>query len=288
MSTGQLELLPPEAAPRGPLAPLFPWPGGKRWLIPKLLGLAPPRFGRYYEPFFGGGALFLALQPALATIADQNSELMDCYTTIRDDYISVGRILRSYPRDRDGYLRVRASAPEEAPQRAARLIYLTTLAFNGIYRVNRRGEFNVPYGGRTYDDLGNEDALKSYAEALARVEIKSGDFEDGVEGATAGDFVYLDPPYTVTHSNNGFVRYNDRIFSWRDQERLASVAHSLDRAGCAVVVSNAAHPSIADLYPSFNATLVSRASVMAASAVSRGRIQELVFSNVPSRQQESQ
>ena len=280
-TAGQLRTLPAEPSPPRALAPLFRWPGGKRWLLPRLRELVPADVGRYYEPFFGGGALFLALRPTAATISDRNSALMDCYRAIRDDPAEVARILRGFPRDRDTYLKIRSNLPEDSTARAARLIYLTTLAFNGIYRVNRLGAFNVPYGGRTYDDLGNEEILRAHAEAFAAVEIKSGDFENAVTGASAGDFVYLDPPYTVTHSNNGFVRYNDRIFSWKDQQRLADVAQSLSRSGCTVVVSNASHPSILDLYPSFRAIRVTRTSVMAATAGRRGLIQELVLTNTP-------
>jgi D12 class N6 adenine-specific DNA methyltransferase len=126
-----------------------------------------------------------------------------------------------------------------------------------------------------------EEELRAHAEAFTTAEIKSGDFESAVTGAGAGDFVYLDPPYTVTHSNNGFVRYNDRIFSWKDQQRLANVAQSLSRSGSTVVVSNAFHPSILDLYPSFHAISVARSSVMAAKAGRRGPIQELVLTNAP-------
>lgn len=278
-ATRQLRL--PTEETRLALAPLLPWPGGKRWLLPRLLELVPWDVRRYYEPFFGGGALFLALRPTTATISDRNAALMECYAAVRDHPAEIARILRSLPRDRESYLRIRASLPQGEPERAARLIYLTTLAFNGIYRVNRSGRFNVPYGGRTYDDLGSEAFLRSHAEALAGVEIKSGDFEDAVAGAGSGDFVYLDPPYTVTHSNNGFLRYNDRLFSWKDQQRLADVAQSLSREGCTVVVSNASHDSILALYPSFRPTLVPRKSVMAASAAKRGPIHELVLTNAP-------
>ncbi len=279
---GQLRLLRVEPRPPRALAPLFRWPGGKRWLVPRLTELVPTDAGRYYEPFFGGGALFLALQPIAATISDRNSALMDCYRSVRDDHVEVGRILRAFPRDRDNYLKIRATVPDGSAARAARFIYLSMLAFNGIYRVNRDGAFNVPYGGRTYDDLGDEEELRAYAEAFASAEVRAGDFEDAVKGASAGDFVYLDPPYTVTHSNNGFVRYNDRIFSWKDQQRLADVAQSLSRSGCTVVVSNASHPSVLELYPSFRPISVTRTSVMAATPDRRGRIQELVLTNVSS------
>ncbi len=281
-STGA-EIRPAQAepSPSMPIAPLFRWPGGKRWLLPQLTHLVPARVGRYYEPFFGGGALFLALRPAVATISDRNTALMDCYRAIRDHHPEVARILRELPRDRAGYLKIRSEVPQGSSARAARLIYLTTLAFNGIYRVNRQGGFNVPYGGRRYEDLGNEETLRAHAEALATVEIKSGDFEEAVAGAGKGDFVYLDPPYTVTHSNNGFVRYNDRIFSWADQQRLAHVAESLSGVGCTVVISNASHPSILDLYRSFRVIEVTRNSVMAAAADKRGPIRELVLTNAP-------
>jgi DNA adenine methylase len=274
-------LLPDDPGRPASLAPIFRWPGGKRWLLPQLTELVPAEFGRYYEPFFGGGALFLALRPPVATISDSNSALMDCYKAIRDNHEEVARILRSLPRDRESYLRIRSSLPEDSAELAARLIYLTTLAFNGIFRVNRQGAFNVPYGGRSYDDLGGEETLRAHAEAFAAVEITSGDFEDVVSKAIAGDFVYLDPPYTVTHSSNGFVRYNDRIFSWKDQQRLADVAQSLNRSGCTVVVSNASHPSIVGLYPSFRAISVTRISRMAAAPGRRGPVQELLLTNVP-------
>ena len=277
--TGQLPVVNMPRSPQ-PLTPLFRWPGGKRWLVPQLKELVPTDLGRYYEPFFGGGALFLALRPTDATISDRNSELMDCYRAIRDDHSQVASILRGLPRDREAYLKIRSTIPDGVAARAARLIYLTTLAFNGIYRVNRQGEFNVPYGGRTYDSLGDEETLRAHADAFATAEIKSVDFEKAVVGAGRGDFVYLDPPYTVTHSNNGFVRYNDRIFSWGDQKRLAGLAESLSEAGCSVVVSNAFHDSILALYPSFRAVTVTRTSAMAATADKRGVIRELVLTNV--------
>jgi DNA adenine methylase len=159
------------------------------------------------------------------------------------------------------------------------LIYLTTLAFNGIYRVNRQGQFNVPYGGREYPGLGRAGSLERYADALSTATIRSGDFEAALARATAGDFVYLDPPYTVAHSNNGFLRYNESIFSWKDQQRLASVAAELDRRGCLVVVSNAPHFSIRGLYQGFRVLSASRRSLIAADSTRRQRTDELVFTN---------
>ncbi len=262
------------------LPPMFRWPGGKRWLVPQLLTLVPPEFGRYFEPFFGAGALFFSLMPQPARISDSNSDLMDCYRVLRDEPSSVALTLRQMPRDRESYYRIRATKPPDEVERAARLVYLTTLAFNGIYRVNRRGDFNVPYGGRLYEEMGSESTVRQYARALEHADITSGDFEHGLEGAGSGDLVYLDPPYTVAHSNNGFMRYNERIFSWLDQQRLASVAAELAHKGCHVFVSNANHQSIRDVYPGFRAIEVRRASVMAARPERRGAISELVLTNV--------
>lgn len=239
----------------------------------------PERFGTYYEPFFGAGALFFATRPMRSVLSDTNTDLMDAYRAIKEDHGLVSACLTALPRDKDAYYRVRASHPSSPPERAARHIYLTTLAFNGIYRVNRRGDFNVPYGGREYASLGNEGWLEPYAAAFESSEILSRDFESAVAAAVSGDFVYLDPPYTVAHSNNGFLRYNEHIFSWKDQERLASVAAELDRRGCFLMVSNASHESIRPLYPRFRVLTVSRRSLIADDPNHRQSTDELVFTN---------
>ena len=262
------------------MSPPFRWPGGKRWLVDRLLELVPADGGRFFEPFFGGGALFWALRPEIATISDSNVTLMACYMAIRDHHREVSSRLRELTQDRATYYRVRSERPTEEIARAARLIYLTTLAFNGIHRVNKAGNFNVPYSGRTYARLGDESFLSAYADALRTAEILSSDFEEAVASAAAGDIVYLDPPYTVKHGNNGFVKYNDRIFSWSDQKRLARVAQNLANRGCHVIVSNADHDSIRELYEGFIETKEARTSAMAAETKHRGDIQEIVLTNV--------
>lgn len=262
------------------LPPLFRWPGGKRWLVPRLREMMRPMTGRYVEPFLGGGALFFATAPDRSRVSDANADLMACYSAIRDAPDAVAAVLADWPRNAETYYAVRATTPREQVSRAARFIYLTNLAFNGIYRVNRQGQFNVPYSGRAYIPMSSADELRRYSEVLARAEILAGDFEDALADVGVGDLVYIDPPYTVAHSNNGFVKYNDRIFSWKDQQRLATRAARLDRAGAVVLISNAYHPSIRDLYPTFRAVVVDRSSVMAAATPFRGPIQEYVFTNV--------
>lgn len=260
--------------------PPFPWPGGKRWLVDRLLSLIPDAYGRYFEPFVGGGALFFALQPRSASLGDKNPDLINLYQCIRDDPAQVGQMVRRLPQSPDAYYEVRAARPRNRYRRAARTLYLTTLAFNGIYRVNKRGVFNVPFGGRLYPALGSEDELTKYAAVLANAEISVGDFSQTLRTARCGDVVYLDPPYTVAHSNNGFVKYNAKIFMPKDQVRLARTARELSDRGCHVIVSNASHPSVLDLYPDFSVIEVRRQSVMAASTAHRQEVVESLITNV--------
>jgi DNA adenine methylase len=148
------------------LPPLFRWPGGKRWPTNQLLDAARQSEGRYFEPFFGGGALFFALHPSRATISDTNPELMLCYETVRDHSDELAALLCDMQQDEASYYLVRASRPVDKLGRAARFLHLATLAFNGIHRVNRKGEFNVPYGHRDYEGLGDSANLRLYSDAL--------------------------------------------------------------------------------------------------------------------------
>ena len=259
------------------LDPPFRWPGGKRRLLEALSPHIPASFGRYFEPFLGGGALFFRLTPTSAFLSDHNEELINFYTVLRDRPRLLARLIRDLSCDRDTYYRVRRHRPIDEVARAARFAYLTTLAFNGIYRVNRNGRFNTPYGGRRYGAIGEESRTLQLSAALQSVELKSCDFAEAVGSASEGDLVYLDPPYTVAHQNNGFLRYNEKIFSFADQARLAGVAESLRRRGVTVIVSNAYHESVRTLYDSFDAVPVGRKSSMAADASKRRLVEEYIF-----------
>ena len=260
---------------KGP--PLLKWPGGKRNLLHLILPLVPSRFNRYFEPFLGGGALFFALQPGNACLSDKNAELIDAYSQVRDRPEEVIRELRKLRNSETEYYRIRSSRPTKDAARAARLIYLITLAFNGIYRVNLQGEFNVPYGYKTHLDPCDEKRIGEASDLLKGAIVRDQDFERALRPAGPGDLVYLDPPYTVAHGNNGFVKYNAKIFSWEDQIRLARIARELANKGCTVIVSNADHISIRRLYDGFTAATVERNSVIAASSDFRARITECVF-----------
>lgn len=259
--------------------PLLKWPGGKRGLLKHLLPLIPTKFGKYFEPFVGGGALFFAIQPKNGTIADNNLDLINCYLQIRDHADELIERLARLKNTKEDYYSTRRNNPKDAIDRATRLIYLSTLSFNGIHRVNLKGEFNVPYGYKTYLRPCDPERIRNISKALSSVNILCSDFEFTVQNAERGDLIYFDPPYTVSHNNNGFIKYNSKIFSWDDQIRLAGVAKNLSNRGCQVIVSNANHSSIVDLYSNFQMQKVERPSVIAASSKYRGYVTECIFFN---------
>lgn len=258
-------------------APLLKWPGGKRALLKRILPLLPKNFSLYYEPFAGGAALFFALQPETAILSDSNSDLINCYIQVRDRPNEVINHLKKLKNTEHDYYKIRDKVPTEDAARAARLIYLTTLSFNGIHRLNLNGKFNVPYGHKTHLEPCDPKKIHEASKVLSNTVMLCQDFESSVVTAKNGDLVYFDPPYTVAHGNNGFLKYNDRIFSWNDQVRLADIAHALVKRGCKVIVSNADHSSILELYKDFKLEGVKRASVIAASAEFRRQVSECIF-----------
>jgi DNA adenine methylase len=259
--------------------PLLKWAGGKRWLLPTLRRLVSGCSGTYYEPFAGGAAVFFNLQPGKAVLSDNNEQLINCYIQVRDNPDKVVRELSKLKNSEKQYYAMRASQPKSNVARAARLIYLTNLSFNGIYRTNLRGEFNVPYGHRTYLPPCDPQKIYRASKALRTTKLLHADFEKAASTAIRGDLIYFDPPYTVVHGNNGFLRYNEKILHWTDQLRLAELAKALKRRGCRVIVSNADNRCILELYRDFKRIRVTRQSNMAASGKSRRLTTECVFYN---------
>ncbi len=259
--------------------PLLKWPGGKRWLLPTLRRVVSGCSGTYYEPFLGGAAVFFNLQAAKAVLSDNNEPLINCYIQVRDNPDKVIRELSKLKNSERQYYAVRTARPKSDASRAARLIYLTNLSFNGIYRTNLEGEFNVPYGRRTHLPPFVPQKIYNASEVLRSTRLLHADFEKATSTAVSGDLIYFDPPYTVVHGNNGFLRYNERIFHWTDQVRLAALARTLKRRGCRVIVSNAHHSSILELYHDFRKLNVTRPSCIAAAGTLRRTITECVFYN---------
>jgi DNA adenine methylase len=227
----------------------------------------------------GGGALFFALQPEAAYLSDKNRDLISAYNQVRNAPQDVIDCLEKLRNSKEQYYVIRSAVPKSAAQRAARLIYLSTLSFNGIHRVNLKGQFNVPYGYKTHLTPCVPERINTASALLKKATIECKDFEAAVKTARTGDIVYLDPPYTVAHGGNGFLKYNAKIFSWADQTRLARVARALTKKGCTVVVSNADHASIREMYQGFHVLEIKRHSVIAASSEFRRAFTECVFYN---------
>ena len=262
------------SAPR----PFLKWAGGKRWLTPYIREKIGTVTGRYYEPFLGGGAVFFALRPPQASVSDLNRELVTTYRAVRDHPSQVLDILATYSDDQDCYYQTRDLKPRSDEETAARLIYLNRTCWNGLYRVNRAGRFNVPKGWFDHQvRFRRPSEIRAASRALKGVDISCKDFETATKDAKKGDIVYCDPPYTTAHNQNGFLRYNQRLFSWADQQRLARTAHDLAEGGCDVVVSNADHKAIRELYRGFVTIRVDRQSAIAGNVRRRGRVAELLF-----------
>jgi DNA adenine methylase len=265
---------------RPPVKPVLKWAGGKQWLAPAAPHLIPDAFtGRYYEPFLGGGAIFFAVEPGRATLSDKNDLLIRAYAALRGDPNGVIRLLSGYPHDQAFYYRIRARSPKSARSAAARLFYLNRTCWNGLYRVNREGGFNTPFGRFEHPTICDRNRLRQAARLLKRAKLLTSDFEEAVGDVKAGDFVYFDPPYITSHQDNGFLKYNASLFSWDDQRRLARVAVALARAGVHVLVSNAAHDSVISLYSGFFHYQVTRRSLIGGARSSRGKVSEALLSS---------
>lgn len=260
--------------------PFLKWPGGKRWLANKIISKIAPRLAnRYFEPFLGGGAVFFMLQPDNATLSDINPDLINVYRQVRDKPEALLERIKRRKVTKENYYRIREQHIHHPLQRAVRFLYLNRTAFGGIYRLNRRGQFNVPYGGgqRTPSCLWEQELIKAASRALKGKTLLVSDFEEVMEKARNGDVVYCDPTYTVAHENNGFLRYNEKNFSWEDQKRLASAARRAVRHGATVIVSNAFDRSLLDLYWPSKPVVYVRNSLVSPNPAERRQVRECLF-----------
>lgn len=266
------------------LSPFLKWPGGKRWATRALGNLIKRNLTRTYcEPFLGGGAVFFSLCPSNAILSDLNGDLIEVYEQVRDSPDELIRRLKRFPNSKEFYYKLRSSAPNTPISRAARFLYLNRTAFAGMYRVNRSGQFNVPYGGgeRDHRSLFETSALRSASTVLKKVTLLTSDFEIVLSELGRGDVAYCDPTYTVAHENNGFRRYNEKNFSWTDQERLEAAARNAQKRGATVIVSNAYHSSLTKLYSAATRKVLRRKSLVSAVASGRREIRECAFVYLP-------
>lgn len=266
------------------LQPFLKWAGGKRWFVRNHFDLIPTKYNRYIEPFLGGGAVFFSLMPEEALLGDINPDVVAVYEGLKTNWKFIQRSLQYHQRmhSDEYYYKVRDKKPKKLLQQASRMLYLNRTCFNGIYRVNLNGEFNVPRGSKN-DVILESDDFEAVAKSLKNTIIRLSDFETLIDEATDGDLVFVDPPYTVRHNLNGFVKYNEKLFSWSDQERLASALKRAVGRGAQIVSTNANHHSIRDLYENsgFYLSTVSRFSSISASALNRKQFEELIILSNP-------
>ena len=259
--------------------PFLKWAGGKRWLVHNARQAIPTSYNRYIEPFVGSAAMFFSESCGDFLIADTNPELINCYQSIKDNWKSVLKALKRHQHKHSDeyYYSVRSSKPWAAHTRAARFIYLNRTCWNGLYRVNLKGEFNVPRGTKN-SVIFDTDDFAAVSSRLQSGEILCQDFERTIVHAGPGDFVFIDPPYTVKHNLNGFVKYNEKIFSWEDQERLKRCALEAANRGAMVTITNADHESIHSLYDGVGEIVqLRRPSIIAGKSKFRGETSEVVI-----------
>ncbi|MGF2733778.1 DNA adenine methylase [Marinobacter sp. DUT-1] len=258
--------------------PFLKWAGGKRWLAPECSNIIPSFTGRYIEPFLGSGAIFFYLQPADALLSDTNEELIETFLAIQNDWMSVLRLLEEHHKNhcKEYYYKVRSNLPSGSIDTAARFIYLNRTCWNGLYRVNLRGQFNVPIGTKT-KVLLDTDRFDLVSESLKKATIMNQDFEETINAAKRGDFLFIDPPYTVKHNHNGFIKYNEKLFSWDDQMRLKNaITRAVDR-GAMALITNASHDSIKDLYRDFIQIPKKRKNAISGKSEFRGHYDEILI-----------
>lgn len=229
--------------------PFVKWAGGKQAVTAQLLPYFPESYSRYFEPFIGGGAIFFATNHTNAVISDQNEWLIDTYEAIRDNWKEVAAKLDQLPNTKNDFLRLRAVPPKslDLATRAAHFIYLNKTCFRGLFRVNRQGQFNVPYGAydRRYYDRMN---LAAASRALSGATILRGDYEGAIIGVCEDDFVYFDPPYYKLGGHADFNRYTAGQFREKDQVRLAALSNELTNRGVKWALSNSDTTFIRELY----------------------------------------
>lgn len=259
--------------------PFLRWAGGKRWLVNNYAHFFPQKYNKYIDPFLGGGSVYFFLSPEKAILSDYNKELITTYNAIKDEPL---KMLQAYKRhvkkhSKEYYYLIREKQPKSQAEISARFLYLNRTCFNGIYRVNSQNKFNVPFGEK-YKMFFETDDFLGISDYLKNAEILYSDFEETIEQAEKGDFVFADPPYTVTHNNNGFVHYNEKLFSWEDQIRLAKKLIEAKKRGALVLATNANHEKIRELYEeNFDLIEVSRYTSISGLSKNRKSYSELVI-----------
>jgi len=265
--------------------PFLKWAGGKSRLISQYEEYLPDpdSIQRYYEPFIGSAALFFHLQPPVAHLSDRNRKLVEVYEVVRDDVEDLIEALQPHKNEKAYYYEVRAQDPADLTkvERAARLIYMNKTCYNGLYRENQKGEFNVPFGRYKRPKICDRPRLRAASAALQGVHLQAADFEDAVAGAGEGDFIYFDPPYVPLNATSSFTGYSRFGFDEADHRRLAATYRELHGRGCRVMLSNSSAPLVYELYEDseFRSIPIQASRSINSKADQRGPVTELLILN---------
>ena len=265
------------------VTPFLRWAGGKTWLVKHLSSiLGDIQINRYHEPFLGGAAVFFAMDfKKTSYLSDCNEELVATYKIIKENPQEIISAFQRLENNEEQYYQIRATNPQGKIERAARFLYLNQTSYNGLYRVNRKGEYNVPYGFREsmfYDT----DRIMKASEKLKKTNISHGDFTVNKCKIQEKDLLFLDPPYTVSHNNNGFIEYNQTLFSLADQHRLSEFIDYIKKKGAYYILTNAAHDVIREIFDKGDRCIaLSRHSSIGGKDAERKKVMEYIFTNIP-------
>ncbi len=266
--------------------PFLKWAGGKRQLLKTFHNHFPEHFGKFIEPFVGGGAVFFYLLPDRAILLDINEELINCFNMIKNHLDELIQHLKLHKNEKEYFYMIRSldRDPEKYSQlsnieRASRTIYLNRCCFNGLYRVNSKGQFNVPFGKYKNPKFCDAENLRAVSFVLQNVKIISASFEKCVESAEPNDFIYFDPPYHPISKTSHFTSYTKDNFGIHSQEKLFRVFKALDKRGCKLMLSNSYSEFIHDLYEEFKILPVLAKRVINSKARKRGKIKEVLILN---------
>lgn len=265
------------------LKPLVKWAGGKTALIPTLKSLLPQNFNRYCEPFIGGGALFWDIACDGSIISDSNEELIHFYNTVRDFPEELYEVIQSMVISEDEYYRIRSLSPTSLDDtyRAARFIYLNKTCYNGLYRVNRKNQFNTPFGKKTDVNITDKERLLDASELLKQTNIICGDYDEALDLLDENDFAYLDPPYLAVSKYSDFNRYTKNFFVYEDQVALSNKFREITERGVLALMSNSYNELLLPLYKDFHIKEVLASRQINCKSSGRGKIKELIISNYP-------
>lgn len=270
------------------VAPVLKWVGGKRQLIDEIEKVLPKKYGTYYEPFIGGGAVLFALQPDKAVINDINSELINLYNTIKNDVEELISDLSKHKNESEYFYEVREMDRRKeiytnltSVEKASRMIYLNKTCFNGLFRVNKAGEFNSPFGNYKNPNIINEVTLRAVSNYFnkANITFLNGDFEDALRNIRKGSFVYLDPPYDPVSSSANFTGYDKGGFGRQQQIRLKELCDTLDKKGVKFLLSNSSTDFINELYSQYEIIKVKAKRNINSNGDLRGEVDEVLVRN---------